>query len=289
MKFLIIGDFHGKCNIPLAKIIKKENVDLILSPGDYSGDKMASKLFFKYLYGNDEKDVSLEIRKKIERYEKKGIRRGFGVVKKIRCLEVPFLGVRGNWDPLNYAYDIGSDVGKKDRKDAQKLINLQRDYFRFIDFNLVEARDFIVIGGASSTHPARIDKKSLKKIESEKNVKKIVKGYNKRKKIYENMFLFAKNKKKPVIFLTHNCPYNTKLDGVKYGPAKGKHYGSFLEKEIIRRFKPELVICGHIHENQGKDKIGKSLIVNAGAVIEKKYAVIDFDEIKGKVLKVRFF
>ncbi len=61
-----------------------------------------------------------------------------------------------------------------------------------------------------------------------------------------------------------------------------------MEREIIRRFKPELVLCGHMHENQGRDRIGKSIIVNTGSVLENQYAIVDFDEDKGKVKKVVF-
>lgn len=290
MKFLVIGDFHGRFPIGLKSIVKKERIDFILSPGDYCGNEMVAKLFFEYYYDNEE-EVPDEIEELMETYEKKGIRDGFEVIKKLKALNIPFLGIRGNWDPLDYLRDIGANPVGKDKSNAKRLLHLQERYFDFIDFSLVNMGDFLIIGGASSTNPGKIDKKTLRKVdltEGKKEVKRMVKEYERRKKIYEKMFLRARKLKKPVIFLTHNCPYGIKLDKVKQGPAKGKHYGSFLEREMIRRFKPALVLCGHMHENQGRDKIGKSVIVNAGAFMDKKFAIVDWDEEKGRVGRVKF-
>ena len=91
-----------------------------------------------------------------------------------------------------------------------------------------------------------------------------------------------------VLFLTHNCPYNTKLDKLKRGPQKGKHFGSYLEKELIKKYAPNIVLCGHVHENQGKHMIGKTLVVNPGAAVDGKAAIIDFNEKHNKVEKVKF-
>ncbi len=79
--------------------------------------------------------------------------------------------------------------------------------------------------------------------------------------------------------MTHNSPYNI-LDKItsKKAPkiSRGKHYGSYLERLVINRFKPDLVICGHMHENFGKDKIGNTTVVNVGSFHDKKFALIDF-------------
>jgi uncharacterized protein len=88
------------------------------------------------------------------------------------------------------------------------------------------------------------------------------------------------------IFISHNCPYKTELDKIKKGVQKGNHYGSYLLKKIIVELKPSLVICGHMHENQGMQKIGRTLIVNTGAAYENKAAIIDLNNrIKVKFIK----
>lgn len=158
----------------------------------------------------------------------------------------------------------------------------------------------MIVGGTSSTHPGMIDKKSLarsfKRIAevdslgyARKHINMKVKQYNWRQKKYISAFTKAKKLKKPFIFLTHNVPYNTRLDKItsKDAPkaARGKHYGSFLERQMINRFKPDLVICGHMHENFGKQKLGKTLVVNVGSTFHGDYVLIDFNE-KTKKFKV---
>jgi len=61
-----------------------------------------------------------------------------------------------------------------------------------------------------------------------------------------------------IILVAHAPPYNTRLDKIYGQPAGNKSIRKFIEK-----IKPKLVICGHLHENDGKvDKINKTLIVN---------------------------
>ena len=95
-----------------------------------------------------------------------------------------------------------------------------------------------------------------------------------------------------MIFVSHNMPYNCRLDKIrdKNAPAsvRGKHYGSKLIRRIIDKHQPVLAIGGHIHENQGKCKIGRTLVVNPGAAVDGRCAIIDFDENKGKVKSVKF-
>ena len=57
---------------------------------------------------------------------------------------------------------------------------------------------------------------------------------------------------------------------------------------VIKKYKPALLVCGHMHENQGKCKINATLVVNPGAALEGKAAIIDFDEKMKRVLSVRF-
>lgn len=61
------------------------------------------------------------------------------------------------------------------------------------------------------------------------------------------------------VLVTHTPPYGTKLDNI------GFHTGSKGIRRVIEKLKPDLVLCGHIHETFGKeDKIGKSRIINVG-------------------------
>jgi hypothetical protein len=64
-----------------------------------------------------------------------------------------------------------------------------------------------------------------------------------------------------IVLLLHGPPYGTKVDEL----TKGTYCGNKSYTEWIKKMKPELVVCGHIHENfLRKARIGKSLVVNPG-------------------------
>jgi hypothetical protein len=63
-----------------------------------------------------------------------------------------------------------------------------------------------------------------------------------------------------VILVSHAPPYGTKTD--KIGR---EHCGNKSIRHFVEHQKPDLVICGHLHECAGKeDRIGKTRIVNPG-------------------------
>ena len=77
-----------------------------------------------------------------------------------------------------------------------------------------------------------------------KNFKKIIKS----------------NKDRKIILVTHAPPYKTKVDKLIQGHSGNKSIRHFIEKNNV-----DLLICGHLHENFGKeDKIGKTKVINPG-------------------------
>jgi Icc-related predicted phosphoesterase len=75
------------------------------------------------------------------------------------------------------------------------------------------------------------------------------------------------------ILVCHQPPYGY-LDKVtgKYGAPKfyqGKHAGSKIILNYIKKHQPRYVFCGHIHEGEGKTKIGKTEIFNLGVAGHK--------------------
>lgn len=65
---------------------------------------------------------------------------------------------------------------------------------------------------------------------------------------------------KDPVFISH-CPPYGKLDVV---PKVG-HRGSKLILDVVKKYQPRYVLCGHIHEGKGKAKVGKTQVINAGA------------------------
>lgn len=86
--------------------------------------------------------------------------------------------------------------------------------------------------------------------------------------------------------MSHNVPYNTKLDKVSIKADKlvrGKHYGSKLIRKIIDKFHPVLHIGSHIDESRGFQRWGKTLCLNLGDLHGKHYSIVDINGGKVKV------
>jgi uncharacterized protein len=68
------------------------------------------------------------------------------------------------------------------------------------------------------------------------------------------------NESRKVVLLCHAPPYNTKLDKLVEGHCGNKSIRNFIEKCRI-----DLMLCGHLHENFGReDWIKKTRLVNPG-------------------------
>ena len=86
-------------------------------------------------------------------------------------------------------------------------------------------------------------------------------------------YFFKENNKildEKSVLVTHVPPYNTQ-DKIFIG----KHGGSKELRDIVDKYKPRLVLSGHIHENPGYTKLGNTIVVNCsmgkrgeGALIE---------------------
>lgn len=73
-----------------------------------------------------------------------------------------------------------------------------------------------------------------------------------------------------LILVSHCPPRDTRLDQV----ASGEHIGSTAVREFVEKRHPVLVISGHVHEAQGTDTIGSSILVNTGPAQLGQYAEI---------------
>jgi Icc-related predicted phosphoesterase len=285
MKILAIGDFNGVFPRKYAKIIKKEKIDLVVVDGDYPPFSL-KKEFFKYVYRL--KDIELWEFVGKKKYKEAVIRdhkKGEEVMKKLNKISVPVFSSLGNHD--HSIPDDVSDVKKPKGKKFWKwewdrhtyLARVMKKYKNItkIDYSYAKFKGFVFIGARGHSYPGRVKSKA----------------YKRHRKILEKLFKkFSKeNKKRKVIFVTHVSPYNTKLDLITakdaHRLAKGKHYGSKLFRRIIDKYQPVLSISGHFDESRGKQKIRRTLAVNAGPVHKGEGAIITLPEKKGKI-KVKF-
>lgn len=72
------------------------------------------------------------------------------------------------------------------------------------------------------------------------------------------------------IFVPHAPPRKTRLDRT----FMGMHVGSTAVRHFIERNRPNVVVCGHIHEARGVDTLGETQMVNCGPAGRGSYAVI---------------
>ena len=77
-----------------------------------------------------------------------------------------------------------------------------------------------------------------------------------------------------LIVVSHNPPKAQTVDS----PAPNVHAGSQIFTDFIEQTKPLAVLCGHIHEGCGVEKIGQTVVVNPGPLCEGKYAVMEVEK-----------
>ncbi len=77
------------------------------------------------------------------------------------------------------------------------------------------------------------------------------------------------------ILVSHSPPYNTKVDRT----FMGLHVGSKAVRKFIEIRKPDLVLCGHIHEARGVDTVNDTIVINPGPFPDH----IAFISIKDKI------
>ena len=281
MKILAIGDFHGSFPKKFEKLIKKEKIDLVVSNGDYPPFSYR-KLWFKHCYGTDVELWEVIGKSKYKKLVMEDLAKGENSLKALNKLPVLIITVLGNIDwpaPDDISDTLSSGLkGKKnnqpnwDKKDnfaerLKKYKNIKR-----FDYSYTRFRDYIFIGMRGHSHPGMVKSKAFRKHRAK--LDRLFKRFRK------------ENKDKKVIFVSHNVPYNTKLDKITSKEAderaRGKHFGSKLARRIINTYQPIISIGGHIHEHQGKQRLGKTLAINTGSAHEGKAVIIDISD-KGKI------
>ena len=79
---------------------------------------------------------------------------------------------------------------------------------------------------------------------------------------------------KSLILISHNPPKDTKCDAVN----AELHAGSQMFTDFIKENQPLAVVCGHIHEGKAVDKIGDTVVINPGPLLEGNYAWLEVEK-----------
>jgi len=273
MKILAIGDFHGKFPEKLKKEASK--ADLILALGDYAdADKIRKLIFKNWTFKPWYEVVGLN---KARKLEKESFNSGLRLLRELSSLKKPVCIIWGNTDfykDLTTSEPKSILPGNYD-KHLRKLKNL-----RLIERKKISHLGTEIIGYGKYLDSIIFLKKGFDKDEKKrkKRLKRYLDSEKELNKVFQNF------QPKEFIMVIHYPPLDV-FDKVKYkgNPMDGKHVGWQPYNNIIKKYKPRLVLCGHMHEYQGKKMLGKSLIINPGAAYEGKAAIIDWPS-----LKVRF-
>jgi len=284
VKILAIGDFHGKFPVKLKKIANSKGIDLVLSTGDYGGISD----FRPYLKKNFKlrqkgKEITIEElagKKKYQELLKKDYNKGKISINELNKFKIKVLSVFGNCDWYKSFFNP-----RRGQRDYAKVIKKLK-YLKNINRGSASFKKLKIVGfGGYIDSEVYFSKKGISAMNVSKNS---LKNKKKRHKRFEKQFKKLMLKK-PDLLLIHYPPYGIldKLNapGMKLNKS---HMGVAFYNTLIKKYKPKLVVCGHMHENPGKDKIGNTVIINPGAVVDGRAAIIDFDEEKGKVGKIRF-
>ena len=75
------------------------------------------------------------------------------------------------------------------------------------------------------------------------------------------------------LLVSHVPPVDTAVDRM----ILGAHVGSRALRTFLEEHRPELCLCGHIHEAVGNDEVGGTEVCNPGAFSAGRYAVVDWN------------
>ena len=288
IRILAIGDFHGKFPVKLRKEVNK--ADLVLCTGDFGGIKEWYRylmyLFKEFDKGNSRGDMKSgkeffgkekykELIKKDEKLTKE-------VLRVLNNLNKKIIFIFGNTDDFFYKYPFDKwGVKKSNLNFIKKLKNLKD-----ITYSKIKYKNINIVGFGGYMDIDEYLKEKIKTKEDKKRREKVKKRRDESKK---KLFEIIKRTRGKRIFLFHYPPKGF-FDVIKdkKNPHHGESTGINFFLQAIKKYKPSLVLCGHMHEHQGKKKLGDTLIVATGAASEGKASVIEFDGEKGKVRKVRF-
>ncbi len=225
MKFLIIGDLHG--NKPK---ISKKGFDAIIAPGDFCSDAPRKYMFeaLKMNLKNPDSNVEwydLTGKLKAKKMIKKSIKDGRSILEFLNSFDVPVYCVPGNWDWTKEDKDWG--YLKKDHYKGliKGLKNIVDVYHKTKDIG-----EYNFIGHGISSGPEYPQYKQDLAMFKKNKLNKIKNKYEKHSKKLNSLF---QKSKKPIIFLSHNVPFNTPLDKIvnKSSPRNGQYFGIGLSSE----------------------------------------------------------
>jgi Icc-related predicted phosphoesterase len=263
MKILAVGDPHG--DMKKLRKISKSDIDLVLCTGDVGSADFARKFHFENVKRQQQGLEKLEYDGKTSKQVYNEINDSSIAVWKYLSKIAPTYSILGNVG-MTMIYD--SNVKKEEKKYKIKLPYMGREMKKINNFyfvrNVVRNIDGLRVGFLEYFEDVCWDKEFG--VKDKKKIEKAKEETTKAKRVLNNFGGLD-------ILVCHQPPYGylDKVSG-KYGAPKnyiGKHAGSKTILDYVRKYQPKYVFCGHIHEGEGKSKIGKTEVYNLGVAGHK--------------------
>ncbi len=250
VRILAVGDPHGR--VDLLRKIPKRGVELVLVTGDLGKADLARKRFFENVKRKQEglpeleDDEEFDYRASMEVYSSS--------VKVLDYLSrfAPVFTIYGNVEPYG---------GRRPEKN-RRAPWLPRTLKGMEGVSVINGRvrNFggVRIGGLEFF----TDTCWIREFKPGDYKKRMVKA----KKVTDKMRGILGRFGDLDILVHHQPPYGF-LDQVGGAAPKhwqGKHAGSKIILNYIRRYQPQYAFCGHIHEGEGMVKIGETEVYNLG-------------------------
>ncbi|MBW6461941.1 MAG: metallophosphoesterase [DPANN group archaeon] len=278
MKILCISDFHGKFPNKLYSFAKEEKPDLVLVAGDLSESDAFRDLQFKN-WNKLKSGETIETiigKRKFKQLLQSSAESVTNIFTKLEKLDVPVIIIIGNADHTTQSL---STYGLE--KSGIDHLALNFENIILVDRTFIEIDNLAIVahGGYRGVKSRKSHKEgdSLKYATHKTQYKKDLKS------LFKNM-----KDKTQTIFLTHDVPFNTEMDlvNLETSPMNGKHVGDDVYRASIEKYKPAINICGHMHENQGKEIIKDTIVANCGYGHDGECCIVNM---KDKKTSVKFY
>src|SRR3989344_5693414 len=252
MKILLLGDPHGSKKI---KEIPLKGVELILTPGDLGNADLMRKFSFQF-HGTNKKWTEEVGAKLVQKALNESVISSKAVLKHL-TKSAPVYFVYGNVEPTDK-----KDSQKIAKKRGIKLLDFNKEVLGIKNTKILNGKIVTYKGISIAGYPFFVDERWVR--EFAKGRKEVLILAKKQEAKAKKFFVKLKYID---ILLVHQPPLGV-LDKVNNPIVpkgwNGKHAGSKLILDYIKKYQPKYVICGHIHEAKGKKKIGKTTVVNVG-------------------------
>ncbi len=255
MKILAIGDPHGGLN--KSRKIPLNEADLILLTGDLGSANLARNMAFENIERNKQGLPEIE-------YSSMQRKRAFMEIYNSSISLVKHLA---RYAPVFWISGNVEQNNAETRKQSKEIgIRLPLSYdainrikgVRLINNRLANFNG-IRIGGLEYF----TDSSWVREFRPEDYSDRLEQARKESEKARRVLGNFGKVD----ILLCHQPPYGV-LDKVTFKGApehwRGKHAGSKVILDYIRKLQPNYVFCGHIHEGEGVKKIGNTEVYNLG-------------------------